>query len=435
MLVFQSPVVAAAILAHQSKVSVDGHCILQTNTTHQTNPAIIYVSNQCATTNITMCLEYQGAFHPIRYITPGKSVLLSSQFQDCWAFRAQSCSGTELFQHSVYGSHKFILGCTVHDIDIQRIGIQQDIPIDCTLTTVPLLTDLYAAMKQQFRQNQQNSMGIKFLKVLDNMDISQPLTIVDRKQFLTTIYAHAVSLARHGVDIHDSLIILQHARALILHTERCKPYLVGSHIALPSSYIALYGIMTGMIRARAVQNNIWVSTVAMLTEQQENLLIALQDMVAGTTFTAGKLPQNLIPPTELLDIYSSNTTRMVKTVTIKQILSVGHTAVKMEQQGVEYCAQYGDNWIFWREDKSTEEDFIETDCCHDVCMIMKSISSVSAFVKLSTSNCCVCCNKGWCIFEEIKQHPYLQAIFQAAEIQISAQYGDVSDEDTVTLTI
>lgn len=360
--------------------AVPDHCSARTNTTHQTLPAFIYVRNTCASATIYTCLEYEGAFQYMRSVPPGQSTFIASQVHDCWTFRARSCNGKELYQHSLIGSRKFTIGCTIDDIDIQKIGIEHDVRLSCTLTTVPTLQSVISALQQHEQAHE-----FKFSGALKEQKVIQ---YVDRVQLLKFTLTKAVDLARHGIPVNQSVSLYEHSRALVQHIKQCASNLVkDNEYAIPSPYLVVYGIVSGAIEAKARAEKTWISKVSALTPHQKEVLKELQDLVDGNSITdRNPLFANAAKTNELLQ----TTTKSLNTVKQSQVeRSTSDYAEECNRRTP--VGQEGE-WVHYAK---PSVPFKVTQCCSLHCLSAEEIFSTGT-LSATTLSCCAMCNLERC---------------------------------------
>lgn len=376
-------------------------------------PAILEIENICTSNNIVICLEFARSNYLIRSIKPSFVQTIPTVLHDCWIFRANSCNGEILLQHSVEGTRKISVGCSSLDTAAYNLLLPKSVSLDCTLTTVPRLVDAFnAALSYLTPADVPNISPATFIT------LHKPVQLLHRNDFLSVVYGISVILARHGVGLTPALSIFRHARALIWFLERCQAHLVGASLTLPESYLAVYGAAVASLQAAALANGTWKTEVSGLSPAQWKQLEALQKSAANLDVSEPSL-DSVHPPSAL--VQSSARVLVLPTVTpvpVGRALQVG--AVRVSQhEGQKFCDKGGNGqWLFWRLSRS-ESPISKIDCCSQGCLLFGQISGGASFsTQAFAANCCLMCN--WAIGCNNKISAHTKAVLEMAEIQTPA---------------
>lgn len=410
-------------------------CSTPTNMEERRLPVVLEVENVCETSAVSLCLEFSGSNYLIRTIYPNDIEVIPAVMEDCWVFRAGTCRDGILQQYSMEGSRKIIVGCTSVSTDAFYIPLPFSTSIDCTLTTVPPLSAVYAATSQYLPLEVRPMIDSQF----QDDGEANPLTTVSTDQLLSTTYTHAVMLARHGVRINKTMELFLHSRALINYIRRCNPFLVGRELALPQSYLAFYGSATAALVANATASATWISDVPSLTQAGIDTL-QLMRTAAISVEEAQPFPDDLWPPASLVTVPSSGSGNVVSIRTESRTsisMRANQLAAKLNTtgrvtatEGQNYCdSLQSGHWRFRRITRSNES-LSAVDCCSRGCFSLEESSTMVAFAFTDTfkENCCYVCNLANLCSDSVK--PNLIAVRNMAEI-----HSPTDSNTTVTAPI
>lgn len=385
-------------------------------------PVVLEVENVCETSAVSLCLEFSGSNYLIRTIYPRDIEVIPAVMEDCWVFRAGTCRDGILQQHSMMGNRKIIVGCTALSTQAFYVPLPLSTSIDCTLTVVPPLSAVYAATFQYLPLETRPLIDAQ--RQID--DEADPLAITSSDEVLSMLYTHAVLLARHGVHINKTMELFIHARALITYIHRCHPFLLGRNLALPRSYLAVYGSAIAAFIANATASANWLDDIPHLTQAGLDTL-ELMRTAAIAVDTAEPFPDDLWPPASLVTVPSSSDgsvvvirTKSQSTVSVKTKSSADKLNTSRQvtvTEGQNFCDNLhpGGHWRFHRITRSNES-LSAVDCCSRGCFTLEECSTTVAFAFTATfkENCCYVCNLANMCSDTAK--PNLIAVRNMAEI-------------------
>lgn len=402
------------ILPHLPQTKAEDFQCATPSTLTQRLPAILEIENICTANNIAICLEFSRSNYLIRAIKPTSVQTLPTVLHDCWILRANTCNGEILLQHSVKGSRKISVGCSSLDTAAYNLLLPKSVTLDCTLTTVPRLVDAFNA-------------ALSYLTPTDVPKISpdlfsslhRPVQFLHRNDFLGVVYGLSIILARHGVELAPALSLFRHARALIWFFERCQAHLVGANLALPQSYLAVYGAAVASLQSAALANNTWVSDIPVLSIAQSRELQYWQKKAVALDVSESSLasvepPSSLVAPAVKLLVVPTVTPMPVRYALQQRVVRTG-----LDKDGQRYCNGAGKGqWLFWRVSRS-DSPISRIDCCSPGCLLFDQISGGTSFsTQPFAVNCCLMCN--WAVGCNKKQSAHTKAVLEMAEIQTPA---------------
>lgn len=374
-------------------------------------PAVLEIENFCSNNNVAMCLEFDGTVYLIQNMDPTSLYTVPSVLEDCWVFRASDCQGETLHEHLVTGTRKLTIGCTKEWTDANAIGFASSTPLDCSLTITPLLSAVYDGAMEFVPSNKKQDIAPGAFE-----DLNAPMQFAAMDELLRTVFKMCHVLAWHGVDVTSAMNIFKHFRAVLRHTQKCRPEQVGSLIGIAQSYFGLYGTAFANLHASNRIAGTWIDTPAPLTAAQQSSLQALIDHAVGIDL-AVKLPESALPTT-----LQGLPTVSVRAV-FRQAASPTPSPISASLTGEEICnAQGVDKWMFHK--MSTEAAGNSTlDCCSPSCFAFDK--TVTLVMRPFTTSCCLTCNMGWC-GDDIPAEA--RAVMQMGEIQESSNTTTAMDE-------
>lgn len=420
-------------------------CTTPTSIEEKRLPAVLEVENVCQNSHVSLCLEYSGSNYLIRSIPPGGIEAIPTVLNDCWIYRAETCEGPILQQHSILGNRKVTVGCSALDSSAFYASLPHMTSIDCSLTVVPAIATAYEAALQYLPSNLSSLIDSQ----RQQTDIDNPIISVLRDDFLNNMYTHGVWLARHGVQLNQSMEFFLHARALLHYTQRCHSYMVGKMFSLPRSYFAVYGSTTASIIAKAKRNGSWIEgELPLSSAQQETLNVVSAGAVSIDE--SEPFPYSLFPPAGIITHTPNASDYVVLRSVTRQATSPkgkgngnGSTNGSREvrvglarqtvSEGQSYCDRLSANWKYFRVTKSSEH-FTAADCCSTGCFSLEESSTTIAlaFTSTFTENCCYVCNLANLCSDNVK--PTLKALQIMSEIHAPPE-SDMDLAPPIRITI
>lgn len=400
----------------RNTVGAKATCKKPTNYNRRTVPAVIKVRNKCTSTVLAVCLENNGAFHPMRHIKPNGVFVFPTQVDDCWSFNAVNCKGRQLYVHSLHGSHSFKVGCDISDVEIQKVANTPDFSINCVLTRVPLLDEIHSNLKKSIPADKLASFD---QKLLDSHKTGKQVTKMTIGEFVGFVFQLSVWLLRHGVPKRTSMSMLDHARGLILHTRVCQPFLAhGDTIFVPTAYLSLYGLAYATAQAKARKDGMWKPNLPDLTPEQKQQVYDLQQLAAQAPLS-GSFPADLIPSDDMLKSKSSRIKSSVKSTSCRSRSS--------EINGDIWCAKcFGSDYSSYFKLKNGGYDGTGVNCCMSGCTMFKNLRMTghSAEQEFELS-CCRRCNGAGCNYDAVDG--LITKTLDSGDIS-RVQYVDQSDD-------
>lgn len=400
----------------RNTVGAKATCKKPTKYNHRTIPALIKVHNKCKTTVLAICVENTGAFRMIKDVQPDHDHVFSTQVDECWSFNAVNCKGRQLYLRSLQGSHSFKVGCDISDVEIQKEDNSPDFSINCVLTRAPLLEEIHNTLKKSIPTDKLASFDQKLFETDKNAPQLSKMSIAE---FIGCVFQLSVWLLRHGVPKSTSISMLNHARALILHTRACYPYLGhGDTIVIPMAYISLYGLGFATAKAKSSKDGTWKPNLADLTKKQKKQVYQLQQLAAQAPLS-GSFPAELIPSDDMLKSKSSRVKSSVK--------SSDCPSRSSDMNADAWCSNcFGPQYSLYFTLKTAGHDKTGANCCLSGCDMFNNVLRMTGHPDEQEfeKSCCQMCNAERCGYDT---HSVTRRTLDSGEIT-QVQYVDRSDD-------
>lgn len=207
---------------------------------------------------------------------------------------------------------------------------------------------------------------------------------------------------------YSALSIFRHARAVIWHTQQCRPELLGSQLLLSHAYTGLYGAAIAALHATTREKGKWREQAVLPTEAQRKAFEALLARAVA-------LPVDEVLPAELQPGLREGVRDAWRGYDTEQEKAGGIERMNMVRtvSGEQFCKlDKNRHWVYYKITKK-EVRYSKVDCCSPACLGFPHLTGFSggAF----TANCCLRCNWERCAG---KMTVASRAVFELGEVQM-----------------